>query len=175
MPEPAYIILTCYVIILDFFHHLISFMPVFFQCTICTTITTAVITFQCTICTIITTAVITFQCINCTTITIAIITFQLKSAYICPCNLQTQRTSYHPALKCICSFMLFTVNNDLVSTKTYRCQGRIKLHTMSAMPRIHQDSTECTKLQFFNTATKNKQVYVEPPVPYTIYKCTHLI
>jgi hypothetical protein len=150
MPDPVYIILTCYVVILDIFHHLISFMPDFFQCTICTTITTAVITFQCTIC---------------TTITTAVITFQLKSTYICPCNLQTQRTSYHPELKCICWFMLFTVKNDLVSTKTYRCQGRIKLHTMSAITRIHRDSKKCTKLQFFNTATKNKQVYVELPVP----------
>jgi len=61
--------------------------------------------------------------------------------------------------------MLFTVNTDPVSTQTYRCQGRIKLHTMSAMPRIHQDSTECTKLQFFSTATKKIQVYAEPPVP----------
>jgi len=58
--------------------------------------------------------------------------------------------------------MLFTMNNDLVS---HRCQRRIQLHTMSAMPRIHQDSTQCSKLQFFNTATKNTQVYFEPPVP----------
>jgi len=91
--------------------------------------------------------------------------FPVKSAYICPCNLQTQRTSYNPELKCICWLMLFTANTDPVSTQTYRCQGRIKLHTMSAMPIIHWDSTECTKLQFFNTATKNIEVYVELPVP----------
>jgi hypothetical protein len=57
------------------------------------------------------------------------------------------------------------MNTDLVSIETYRCWRILKLHTLSAMPRNHRDPTDCTKLQFFNTATQNIEVYVELLVP----------
>ena len=134
-PGPLYVILTCYkIIILDFFHHLISFKPVFILCIICTTITSVVITFQ------------------------------LKSAYICTCNMWTQRTSHCPELDFIYWFTSFTMNTDLVFIETFRYQGKSKLHGFSAMPRIHQNWTECAKMQFVNIATNNIHVYVQPPV-----------